>query len=150
MYRLWAPIYDVTINRAFVAGRTQAIRILDPQTGERILLVGVGTGADLPLLPTGVRAVGLDLSQHMLSVAQHKMPECPASISLLQADAQLIPLAAESFDALVMNLILSVVPDGRMCLESALRALRPGGRVVIFDKFLPESNRLIPLYHSLT
>jgi phosphatidylethanolamine/phosphatidyl-N-methylethanolamine N-methyltransferase len=36
------------------------------------------------------------------------------------------------------NLILSVIPDRNACLQSALRALKPGGRVVIFDKFLPE------------
>jgi ubiquinone/menaquinone biosynthesis C-methylase UbiE len=146
VYRLWAPIYDATINRVFVAGRTQAIRMLSPEAGERILLVGVGTGADAALLPAGARAVGLDLSQDMLSVARRKIPDCRASICLVQADAQVMPFCAEAIDALVLNLILSVVPDGRLCLESALRVLRPGGRVVIFDKFLPESNGLVPLY----
>ena len=42
------------------------------------------------------------------------------------------------FDAAILNLILSVVPDGSACLNAALSAVRPGGRVVIFDKFLPE------------
>jgi phosphatidylethanolamine/phosphatidyl-N-methylethanolamine N-methyltransferase len=37
----------------------------------------------------------------------------------------------------VLNLILSVVPDGRACLHAAVAALRPGGRAVVFDKFAP-------------
>jgi ubiquinone/menaquinone biosynthesis C-methylase UbiE len=45
---------------------------------------------------------------------------------------------ADSFDVVILNLILSVIPDGKACLRSALCALKPGGRAVIFDKFLPE------------
>jgi hypothetical protein len=38
IYRLWAPIYDSILL----------------QTGKRVLIAGIGTGADLPLLPTDV------------------------------------------------------------------------------------------------
>ena len=41
------------------------------------------------------------------------------------------------FDAAVLNLVLSVVPDGRACLHAAMSALRVGGRAVVFDKFAP-------------
>jgi len=54
-----------------------------------------------------------------------------------------------------LNLILSVIPDGNACLQSALRALKPNGRVVIFDKFLPEgrsvsiARRLMNLFSTV-
>jgi phosphatidylethanolamine/phosphatidyl-N-methylethanolamine N-methyltransferase len=39
----------------------------------------------------------------------------------------------------------SVIPDGNACLQSALRALKPGGRAVIFDKFHPEGKTVFLL-----
>ena len=66
IYRLWAPVYDATVNHFFMPGRRRAMDVLDLKEGESVLLLGVGTGADLPLLPAGVRAVGVDLSPEML------------------------------------------------------------------------------------
>ncbi len=142
VYRLWAPVYDATISRLYNSGRRRAIELLAPQPGERILIVGVGTGADLPLLPAGVAAVGIDLSPAMLAKARKKLLPCRAAVWLVQGDAQSVLVAEQSFDAAILNLILSVVPDGQACLQSALWALKPGGRAVIFDKFQPDSERL--------
>jgi len=47
--------------------------------------------------------------------------------------------------AAILNLILSVIPDGSACLQSALRALKPGERAVILDKFLTEGKTVSPL-----
>ena len=145
IYRLWAPIYDSTVNRIFMPGRKRAMELLALQPRERVLLVGVGTGADLPLLPAGVDAVGIDLSPEMLVKARKKLPQTRALVSLVQGDAQTDLPGETDFDAVILNLILSVIPDGNACLKSALRALKPGGRVVIFDKFLPEGKKVTPL-----
>jgi ubiquinone/menaquinone biosynthesis C-methylase UbiE len=138
IYRLWAPIYDSTVNHFFMPGRRRALDLLYLQPGERVLLVGVGTGADLPLLPAGVDATGIDLSPDMLAKARPKLDRCPAAVKLIQGDAQALLVEPASFDAVILSLILSVIPDGNACLRSAMRALKPGGRAVIFDKFLPE------------
>lgn len=47
-----------------------------------------------------------------------------------------------AFDAVILNLILGVVPDGAATLMEGPRVLRPGGRMVIYDKFLNESSQL--------
>jgi ubiquinone/menaquinone biosynthesis C-methylase UbiE len=141
IYRLWAPIYDLTINRILLPGRRRALELLDLRSGEKVLIVGIGTGADLPLLPAGVDTTGIDLSPEMLAKARLKFPQCPASITLIEGDAQILLVEPDSFDAVILNLILSVIPDGNACLRSALCALKPGGRAVIFDKFLPEGEK---------
>jgi len=138
IYRLWAPIYDATVNHFFMPGRKRALDLLNLQPCEKALIIGVGTGADLPFLPAGVDATGIDLSPEMLAKARLKLNLCPATVNLIQGDAQVLLVKAESFDAVILNLILSVIPDGNACLQSALHALKPDGRVVIFDKFLPE------------
>ena len=144
IYRLWAPIYDSTVNRLFEPGRKRSIGLLNLQPGERVLLVGVGTGADLPFLPGGVEATGVDLSPDMLAKARLKLPNCRAAVKLIQGDAQVLQVPESTYDAAILNLILSVVPDSRACLQSALRAVKPGGRLIIFDKFQPDNEKVTP------
>jgi ubiquinone/menaquinone biosynthesis C-methylase UbiE len=142
IYRLWAPVYDATVDRLFQPGRRRAIQLLDLQPGERVLIPGVGTGADLPLLPAGVDATGIDLSLAMLAKARRKLDRSAAAVKLIEGDAQALLVEPTSFDAAILNLILSVIPDGNACLKSALGALKPQGRAVIFDKFLPEAGSI--------
>lgn len=143
IYRLWSPIYDGLVDRFFFSkGRQRAVEVLAAQAGERLLLVGVGTGADLPLLPEGVQALGIDLSPDMLAKARQKLPLNGRQIWLAIGDAARLPTAEAQFDSAVLNLILSVVPDGAACLRETLRSVRPGGKFIIFDKFLPENGKL--------
>lgn len=139
IYRLWAPVYDASVGRFFMRGRKKAWQIADLKAGENVLLVGVGTGADLPLLPSGISVTGIDLSSEMLAKARRKLPVSGIEVFLLQGDAQKLLVPENAFDVVVFNLILSVIPDGRTCLRENLRALKSGGRVVVFDKFLPDS-----------
>ena len=118
------------------------MEILNLQPGERVLLVGVGTGEDLPLLPTGISATGIDLSPDMLAKARKKLPLPGRDVTLLQGDAQHLLVDEAGFDAVVFNLVLSVITDGKACFRENLRALKPGGRAVVFDKFLPDEGRL--------
>jgi phosphatidylethanolamine/phosphatidyl-N-methylethanolamine N-methyltransferase len=142
IYRLWAPIYDSTVNHIFMPGRRRALEVLALHPGERVLLVGVGTGADFPLLSEGLDVTGIDLSRDMLARARLKLPLSLCTVTLIEGDAQALLVEESGFEAVVLNLILSVIPDGNACLRSAWQALRPGGRAVIFDKFLPEGEKV--------
>lgn len=139
MYRRWAPVYDKLFARLSAASRQRALDLLDLRAGERVVLPGVGTGLDLPLLPRGVSAAGADTSPQMLARARARLPLPGRDIELVEADAvQFLGKHAQAFDAAVLHLVLSVVPDGRACLQATLAALRPGGRAVVFDKFAPD------------
>ena len=47
-----------------------------------------------------------------------------------------LPFADESFDFVVLHLIVAVVPEPQRCLPEAARVLMPGGRTLLFEKFL--------------
>ncbi len=147
IYKLWAPVYDLVMKPFADRARRHAIELLRLQPGERVLLSGAGTGLDVPYLHTRVKIVGIDLSPDMLRKAQKKATG--RDISLLEMDAQALDFTDDSFDAVVLNLILSVVPDGAVAFHEAWRVLRPGGRAVIFDKFVSEGGQISVLRRGL-
>ncbi len=142
IYRAWAPVYDLVMGPFSSHARQQAVKLLNLQPGEQLLIPGIGTGMDLPLIPLGVSVVGVDISHEMLAKAHLRVNS--RQVTLLEMDAQTLDFADGSFDAVLFNLILSVVPDGAAAFREAWRALRPGGRALIFDKFLPENSELTP------
>ncbi len=143
IYKWWSPIYDKVMGPFAGRARQHAIELLKLRAGESVLLSGVGTGLDLPHLPAGVKAVGIDLSPEMLHKAREKVNG--HDVTLREMNAQALDFHDGRFDAIILNLILSVVPDGAAAFREAWRVLRPGGRAVIFDKFAPEGGRISAL-----
>jgi phosphatidylethanolamine/phosphatidyl-N-methylethanolamine N-methyltransferase len=97
----------------------------------------VGAGADLAYIPPGVRVTGVGLIPEMLKKAQRKIREINQRLPV-QGDALLIPARVGCFEGVILSLILSVVPNAQAFWRESLRALKPGGTAVIFNKFLPD------------
>lgn len=133
-YTLAAPFYDAFLTAATRGARKRSLSVLGAAAPKDVLLLGVGTGLDLPHLPPQHRYVGLDLTSAMLMRAR---PRAAAlDFSALRGDVQRLPFADASFDAAVLHLILAVVPAPTLCLAEAVRILKPGGTLLVFDKFL--------------
>ncbi|PKM42958.1 MAG: phosphatidylethanolamine N-methyltransferase [Gammaproteobacteria bacterium HGW-Gammaproteobacteria-1] len=138
-YTLFAPIYDLAIGRASEGLRRDNLRRLDVTQGD-VLLAGIGTGLDIPHLPHGPCYIGLDLTPAMLRRAQRRSRDRD-DVRLHLGDAMQLPYRDASFDAVVLHLILAVVPQPERLLAEAERVLRPGGRILIVDKFLRPGQR---------
>ena len=143
-YTLIAPIYDRVVDSAFDGFRRRSLErlALDPESRPDVLISGVGTGLDIPHLPPGPRYVGIDITPAMLARAEKRAQQRPElDIELRLGDAMELPFEDRSFDAVILHLILAVVPDSQRALAEAARVLRPGGRILIFDKFLRPGER---------
>lgn len=142
-YTLLASIYDLIVRRATHALRKRSLDRLGNATGQTILVAGIGSGLDIPLLPTGANYIGVDITFAMLRQArilqarQHEGPQ----VALHVSDVMVLPYPAESFDAVLMHLILAVVPYPERALAEATRVLKPGGHILILDKFLQRGQR---------
>jgi ubiquinone/menaquinone biosynthesis C-methylase UbiE len=113
--------------------RRESLAQLDARPGERLLIVGAGTGADLPHLPAGCTVLATDLTPAMLRRARRRVRE---GTHLVVMDGHRLAVPDGAFDGVVLHLVLAVIPDPVRCLREVGRALRPGGRVVVFDKFV--------------
>jgi ubiquinone/menaquinone biosynthesis C-methylase UbiE len=98
---------------------------------ETVLDVGTGTGQYLaPLrrhIPGG-RIIGADLAPGMLRDLRAK--GVPGGASLLNADAEALPLADAACDVMIASYVLFFVPDIPRALAEARRVLRPGGALL--------------------
>lgn len=140
-YNLYAPGYDFAA-RLLAAPRRAAVASLALRPGERLLLVGCGTGLDLDFVPPGVAVTGLDLAPAMLARARARADRLGHSAVFFEGDARALPFPAASFDVAILHLILAVAPEPERVARETARVLRPGARISIFDKFLPD--RLAP------
>jgi ubiquinone/menaquinone biosynthesis C-methylase UbiE len=108
---------------------------LDPAPGTRVVELGCGTGAIARMIaawPGVAEVVGTDPSPILIQRAR-QLSAAADNISFQEADGRQLPVADSSFDVAVLHRVLSHAPSPHQLLAEALRVLRPGGRVVVFD-----------------
>lgn len=130
VYRLSAPIYD-WLAVPFERGRKRAIERLEIASGERVLIVGCGTGLDLEYLPAGADVVAVDLAPGMIEQAEARARRLDREVDARVADARSLDLPDGSVDAILLHLVLSVVPNPEELLGEAARVLAADGRASI-------------------
>lgn len=141
-YTVWAPVYDAVANAAgFATARRVSIERLRLVAGNRVLIVGAGTGLDLPHLPPNVDITAVDVTPAMLNRLEQRAASAHRVVATRIMDARQLAFPDSSFDAVVLHLILAVMPQPEQGLREAVRVLKPGGRIAVFDKFLRDEER---------
>jgi ubiquinone/menaquinone biosynthesis C-methylase UbiE len=133
-YGLIAPFYDLVVKGALQRARIESLDSLTTAAAGEVLISGAGTGLDLPLLPAQHRYTALDFNRAMLSRAISREVSVP--VNWVLGDSMDLPFASNRFDHVVLHLIIAVVPLPSACLAEAARVLKPGGKILVLDKFL--------------
>ncbi|MRJ42637.1 MULTISPECIES: bifunctional demethylmenaquinone methyltransferase/2-methoxy-6-polyprenyl-1,4-benzoquinol methylase UbiE [Idiomarina] len=109
------------------------------RTGMKVLDIAGGTG-DLTAAfarrvgPTG-EVVLADINDAMLEVGRDKLRNrgIVGNVSYVQANAEELPFADDSFDIITIAFGLRNVTDKQKALESMFRVLKPGGRLLVLE-----------------
>jgi SAM-dependent methyltransferase len=107
-------------------------------SGERVLDLGSGAGTDSLVAsqmvgPAG-RVTGIDMTPQMLAKARTAAAEMGAdNVEFVESEAERLPFEGASFDVVVSNGVIDLIPDKDAVFSELHRVLVPGGRLQIAD-----------------
>lgn len=129
----WDELRSLHVPEAIV--EAAVLEALGPRPIGSLLDLGTGTGRMLGLLaPLAGKAVGLDSSHAMLSVARANFERLGiARVELRQGDIHAPPFARASFDLVIVHQVLHYLDDPARALKAAARLVAPGGRLLVVD-----------------
>jgi ubiquinone/menaquinone biosynthesis C-methylase UbiE/DNA-binding transcriptional ArsR family regulator len=137
-----APDWDRirSLHAPEAAVEAAVLDALGPSACRNLLDLGTGTGRMLQLLaPRAGRAMGLDASHAMLSVARANLEKAgQARVELRQGDIYAPPFPRNSFDLVIIHQVLHYLDDPARAIREAGRLVVPGGRMLVVD-FAPHN-----------
>ncbi len=131
--RAFAALYDRGLKATEENGLRDMRRQVLAGASGRTVDLGAGTGVNLDLYPETVsELVMVEPDPHMIKQLRAKAAG-RGGVELLEASAQELPFADDSFDTAVFTLVLCTVPDPELALHEAARVLKPGGKLLFIE-----------------
>ncbi len=142
MFNRVSARYDL-LNRVLSLGmdgfwRKAAVDSMALRRGDRALDVACGTGdltIEMARPSRGASAVGIDFASAMLEIGRAKCDALAAGggTRFVSAAAEALPFPANRFSAAAIAFGIRNVPDRSRALTEMIRAVRPGGKVVVLE-----------------
>jgi SAM-dependent methyltransferase len=144
--RAWAEDLDYPPELASVpdtavesfAGVANPFSLGRLEPGERVLDLGSGAGTDSLVAALMVggrgRVTGIDMTPGMLARARTAAEELGATnVEFVEGEAEELPFADASFDVVISNGVIDLIPDKDAAFSELNRVLVPGGRLQVAD-----------------
>lgn len=107
------------------------VGLLPERRVEKLLELGYGSGVFLPELARHARHVyGADVHEHAMDVTR-VLERGGTNATLVQASAEKLPFASETFDVVVAVSTFEFISDAAAATEEIARVLRPDGCAIV-------------------
>jgi SAM-dependent methyltransferase len=130
-FRRWERLF-LKVQGGEARARRQILRHLAAPPFARVLEVGIGDGANLPLLPKDWTAYGVDIARKPLEECIQRVPEM--ADRLARAEAEALPFSDGTFDACWTLGGFNYFRDHDAALREMKRVTRPGGTLIVADE----------------
>ena len=144
--RAWAEDlgYPAELARVPVSAAESFAGVANPwtlgrlATGERVLDLGSGAGTDSLIAAQMVgaqgRVTGIDMTPAMLAKARAAAAAMEVTnVEFVESEAEQLPFRDESFDVVISNGVIDLIPDKDAVFAELYRVLEPGGRIQVAD-----------------
>ena len=106
--------------------------------GEHVLDIGCGAGMDSLVAAQMVGAsgsvTGIDMTPEMVAKARGSVAEIGLdTVTIVEGSAEHLPFGDASFDVVISNGVIDLIPDKDAVFSQITRVLRPGGRIQLAD-----------------
>ncbi len=135
----WGRMFSAFYDRAFAATEEAGLREMRGdllrQARGRVLELGSGTGLNLELYPhEGLDCLTLtEPDPHMTKQLRARVKEIGCAADVMEVGAEDLPFADDSYDTVVVTLVLCTVPDQPAALKEIARVLKPGGQLLFLE-----------------
>ena len=108
-------------------------------SGEQVLDIGCGAGVDTILAsmmtgPTG-SVIGVDIVPEMLQRAETNLRMTDLkNVNLKKTTGDKLPFPEDTFEVVISNGVINLIPDKESALTEVFRVLKPGGRLMVADQ----------------
>ncbi len=132
--RGFSALYDRCFKAAEEAGLRDMRRDVLAGARGRVLELGAGTGLNLELYPPDITDLTLtEPDPHMVKQLRKRVDETGGAAQVVEAPGEKLPFEDDSFDTVVVTLVLCTVPEPTATLAEIKRVLKPDGRFLFME-----------------
>lgn len=128
---LWASgDYPAVAAELIPALGPALVRACEVRAGDRVLDVGAGSGnAAIPAAAAGAVVTASDLTPELFDVGRRIATEHGVELEWVEADAEALPFADDSFDVVMSCVGAMFAPHHQATADELIRVVRPGGTI---------------------
>ena len=143
-YKRVSSFYDYTFGKVFRPGQKKLVSMMECNSSDRVLEIGIGTGTSYSFYPEETSVVGIDISPDMLKKAENHIKKSKLKNKrVIMMNGEDLNFEDNSFDKVVGMYVVSVTQNPDLLIKEMKRVCKPNGDIYLVNHFSFDTDNLI-------